>query len=107
MSVTFDDGRSFDLGCEYLRVHSPSAEVMGHAPGQEVLQTGKESVNIDNIEPVGHYAIKIHFTDGHNTGLYTWNYLYKLGENRERNWQAYLDALQAAGIKRQERQDAG
>jgi len=100
LSVGFNDGESFDLSCEYLRVHSPSAEVMGHGPGQEVLQTGKENVTIDDIEPVGHYAIKLYFSDGHNTGLYTWDYLYELGVNHDRYWQKYLDALNQAGIKR-------
>ena len=100
LSISFDDGKSFDLSCEYLRVHSPSAEVMGHGPGQEVLQTGKEDVTIDEVEPVGHYAIKLTFSDGHNTGLYTWDYLYDLGINHDRYWRKYLDALKQAGIKR-------
>ena len=100
LSVGFEDGKSFELSCEYLRVHSPSAEVMGHGAGQEVLQTGKENVTIDDIEPVGHYAIKLYFSDGHNTGLYTWDYLYELGVNHDRYWRKYLDALGKAGIKR-------
>lgn len=100
LSVAFDDGSSFDLSCEYLRVHSPSAEVMGHGPGQEVLQTGKEDVTIDDVEPVGHYAIKLYFSDGHDTGLYTWDYLYDLGVNHDRYWQNYLEALKKAGIDR-------
>lgn len=100
LSITFDDGKSFDLSCEYLRVHSPSAEVMGHGPGQEVLQTGKENVTIDEVEPVGHYAVKLYFSDGHNTGLYTWDYLYDLGVNHDRYWGKYLDALKQAGIER-------
>ena len=100
LSVTFDNGMSFDLSCEYLRVHSPSAEVMGHGPGQEVLQTGKEDVTIDDVEPVGHYAIKLYFSDGHDTGLYTWDYLYDLGVNHDRYWQNYLEALKKAGIDR-------
>ena len=100
LSISFNDGQSFDLSCEYLRVHSPSAEVMGHGPGQEVLQTGKENVTIDDVEPVGHYAIKLYFSDGHNTGLYTWDYLYDLGINYNRNWQGYLEALKKAGIER-------
>lgn len=100
LSISFDDGKSFELSCEYLRVHSPSAEVMGHGPGQEVLQTGKENVTIVDIEQLGHYAIKLHFDDGHATGLYTWNYLYELGINHENYWRKYLDALRAAGVKR-------
>lgn len=100
LSITFDNGKSFDLSCEYLRVHSPSAEVMGHGPGQEVLQTGKEDVTVNDIEPVGHYAIKLYFSDGHNTGLYTWDYLYDLGINHDRYWQNYLEALEKAGINR-------
>jgi DUF971 family protein len=100
LSITFDDGKSFDLSCEYLRVHSPSAEVMGHGPGQEVLQTGKENVNIKDIEPVGHYAVKLVFDDGHATGLYTWEYLYELGINYEQYWRNYLNALKKAGIHR-------
>ena len=100
LSISYDDGKSFDLSCEYLRVHSPSAEVMGHGPGQEVLQTGKENVTIDELEPVGHYAVKLYFSDGHNTGLYTWDYLYELGINHDRYWSKYLEALEQAGIKR-------
>ncbi len=99
--VGFDDGNSFELSFEYLRVHSPSAEVKGHGPGQEVLQTGKENVRIIEIEPVGHYAIRLIFDDGHDTGLFTWNYLYELGAARESRWQAYLDRLKAAGYARQ------
>lgn len=100
LSISFDDGETFDLECEYLRVHSPSAEVIGHGPGQGVLQTGKENVNIDNIEQVGNYAVKLLFDDGHDTGLYTWEYLYDLGINQEENWQKYLEALKVAGIER-------
>ncbi|MBF8268683.1 MAG: protein of unknown function DUF971 [Gammaproteobacteria bacterium] len=101
LSVSFDNGRTFELSCEYLRVHSPSAEVMGHGPGQEVLQTGKENVNIKDIEPVGHYAVKLLFDDGHSTGLYTWDYLYELGINHEQYWRNYLEALRKAGIRRE------
>lgn len=100
LSISFDNGRSFDLSCEYLRVHSPSAEVMGHGPGQEILQTGKQDVNIDDIEQVGHYAIKLHFDDGHDTGLYTWGYLYDLGIKKDEYWKNYLSALKKAGIDR-------
>jgi len=99
--VGFDDGLQFDLSFEYLRVSSPSAEVKGHGPGQETLQTGKENVQITAIEPVGHYAVRLIFDDGHDTGLYTWKYLYELGTERESRWQAYLDRLKAAGYARQ------
>ena len=99
--VAFDDGRSFEYTHEYLRVHSPSAEVKGHGPGQETLQTGKEDVQIVAIEPVGHYAVRLVFDDGHNTGLYTWTYLHELGQNMAQNWARYLDRLQAAGYARQ------
>lgn len=101
LEVHFDDGATFRLPCEYLRVYSPSAEVRGHGPGQEVLQTGKEQVNIVGIAPVGQYAVKLSFSDGHDTGLYSWDYLYELGENHQRLWQQYLDRLAAAGITRQ------
>ena len=101
LAVDYDDGSHFELSFEYLRVYSPSAEVKGHGPGQEVLQTGKENVQITALEPVGHYAIRIVFDDGHDTGLYTWNYLYELGAEREKRWQAYLDRLTAAGYPRQ------
>jgi len=101
LSISFDDGKTFDLSCEYLRVHSPSAEVMGHGPGQEVLQTGKENVNIMDIEPVGHYAVKLLFDDGHSTGLYTWDHLYDLGIHHDQYWHKYLEALRKAGIRRE------
>ena len=91
--LEYQDGKSFSLSCELLRVYSPSAEVRGHGPGQEILQTGKENVNIDAVEPVGSYALKLCFDDGHSSGIYTWDYLYQLGENRERHWQSYLAAL--------------
>jgi DUF971 family protein len=99
--IAFDDGNQFDLPFEYLRVNSPSAEVQGHGPGQEVLQTGKENVRVTAIEPVGHYAVRLVFDDGHDTGLYTWKYLYELGTDQERKWQAYLDRLREAGYARQ------
>ena len=100
LELAFDDGARFNLSCEYLRVHSPSAEVRGHGPGQGVLQTGKETVNITGIEPVGNYAVKLVFDDGHDSGLYTWDYLYKLGHQFDHNWQTYLDALAEAGYTR-------
>jgi DUF971 family protein len=100
LEISFDDGSTFNLPCEYLRVYSPSAEVRGHGPGQEVLQVGKEDVNITNIEPIGNYAIKLEFDDGHNTGLYSWDTLYQLGANHEALWQEYLTKLEQAGHKR-------
>ena len=98
--IAFDDGNRFELSFEFLRVHSPSAEVKGHGPGQEVLQTGKEHVRVTAIEPIGHYAVRLVFDDGHDTGLYTWKYLYDLGAERDSKWQAYLDRLKAAGYAR-------
>ena len=90
LQVTFDDGVVFELPFEYLRTHSPSAEVKGHGPGQEVLVIGKSAVGIRAIEPIGQYAVKLVFDDGHDTGLYTWKYLYELGRDREVNWARYL-----------------
>lgn len=101
LEITFDDGARFNLPCEYLRIYSPSAEVRGHGPGQEVLQVGKENVNITKIEPVGNYAVCLHFDDEHNTGIYAWETLYELGANYERYWAEYLAALEQAGHKRQ------
>jgi DUF971 family protein len=100
LEIHFDDGAQYKLPCEYLRVYSPSAEVRGHGPGQEVLQVGKEAVNITAIEPVGTYAVALHFDDGHNTGIYSWEYLYALGAEQDENWKRYLDRLEAAGHKR-------
>ena len=100
LEVSFEDGSSFKLSCEYLRVHSPSADVAGHGPGQEVLQVGKEDVNISAIEQVGNYAVKLVFDDSHSSGIYTWNYLYSLGKNYEENWQRYLQRLKEAGHER-------
>jgi DUF971 family protein len=87
--VSFDNGTRFELPFEYLRVHSPSAEVKGHGPGQEVLVVGKENVGIRAVEPIGQYAVKLVFDDGHDTGLYTWNYLYELGSDRDHKWAYY------------------
>ena len=98
--MSFDDGSRFLLPAEYLRVYSPSAEVRGHGPGQEVLQVGKENVNIGSIEPVGQYALRLVFDDGHSTGLYSWELLYDLGRNQQQYWQDYLDALARAGYQR-------
>ncbi len=100
LEVSFDDGHSFTLSCEYLRVYSPSADVRGHSPEQAVLQLGKEKVNINDIEAVGNYAVKLVFDDGHDTGLYTWDYLYELGTRHTEYWRRYLAALSAAGVER-------
>ena len=100
LELSFDDGFSCSLPCEYLRVYSPSAEVRGHGPGQEVLQTGKEDVSITDIRPVGNYAVKLVYDDGHDSGLYDWDYLYALGRDQEANWQNYLDRLAKAGVER-------
>jgi DUF971 family protein len=100
LEITFDDGEHFELSCEYLRVYSPSAEVRGHGPGEETLQIGKADVNIDKIEPVGTYAVVLRFDDGHDTGIYSWEWLYYIGKNHDRLWQEYLDRLEKAGKKR-------
>ena len=99
--VAFDDGTSFTLAAEYLRVESPSAEVKGHGPGQEQLVTGKQGVLIERLEPIGTYAVRIHFNDRHSTGLFTWSYLAKLGREHDTTWQQYLAKLQAAGASRE------
>jgi DUF971 family protein len=101
LEIAFDDGASYQLPCEYLRVYSPSAEVAGHGPGQEVLQVGKKNVGISELVPVGSYAVQINFDDGHDTGLYTWENLYRLGKNQSALWQQYLDRLAAAGASRE------
>jgi DUF971 family protein len=100
LDVAFDDGRRFELSCEYLRVYSPSAEVRGHGPGQETLQTGKREVGITGVEPVGAYAVKLNFSDGHDTGIYSWDYLYDLGAKFDSNWKSYLARLEQAGATR-------
>jgi DUF971 family protein len=100
LDIAFDDGKSFSMPVEYLRVFSPSAEVRGHGPGQEVLQTGKSQVNISAIEPIGMYAVKFVFSDGHDTGIYSWEYLYDLGAKHESNWKSYLARMQQAGKSR-------
>jgi DUF971 family protein len=105
ITLEYEDGTSFDLPFEYIRVFSPSAEVRGHGPGQEVLQTGKENVRVESIEPVGHYALRLFFDDGHDTGLYTWEYLYELGMNQTEKWQDYLGRLEASGHHRRESTD--
>ncbi|WP_292994342.1 DUF971 domain-containing protein [Nitrosomonas sp.] len=101
LDITFSDGKKFQFSCEFLRVHSPSAEVSGHGPGQEVLQTGKKMINIRKIEPIGNYAIQLHFTDGHNTGLYSWDLLYNYGLNQDKIWQRYLQRMEEAGASRE------
>lgn len=95
LEVTFEDGSRFELPFQYLRVYSPSAEVKGHGPGQETLVLGKEAVGIRAVEPVGQYAVKLVFDDGHDTGLYTWKYLYELGRDRDANWSRYLARVEA------------
>ena len=100
LEIAFSDGQRFSLSYEFLRVHSPSAEVRGHGPGQEVLQVGKRDVGVAGVEAVGHYAIRPSFTDGHNTGIYSWDYLHELGRNQGELWQRYLDRLKRAGQSR-------
>ena len=101
LEVAYADGDRYQLPCEYLRVYSPSAEVRGHGPGQEVLQTGKRMVGISAIEPVGNYALQFTFTDGHDSGIYSWSYLYELCVEQERLWNAYLAQITAAGASRE------
>ena len=101
LEIAFSDGRSFRLPYELLRVYSPSAEVRGHGPGQEVLQVGKRAVEIRALEPVGSYAVQPQFSDGHSTGIFSWDYLYELGENQEKYWSQYLEKLAAAGASRE------
>ena len=100
LEVNFESGERFQLSFEYLRVYSPSAEVQGHGRGQEVLQFGKENVQVNAIEPIGHYAVRLMFDDGHNTGLYTWKYLFELGTEYAAKWQHYLDRLAQYGYER-------
>lgn len=101
LEVAFNDGSRFEMPCEYLRVFSPSAEVRGHGPGQEVLQVGKKNVEIKAIEPVGQYAVTLVFSDGHDSGIYSWDYLYDLGRKQDFYWQAYLRRLEEAGESRE------
>ncbi len=100
LEISWPDGKTHVMSCEYLRVYSPSAEVRGHGPGQETLQVGKENVNITAIEPIGHYAVKLVFDDNHDSGLYDWNLLYDLGENKEKYWAEYLEKLAKRGYER-------
>ena len=100
LELAFDDGRQGCLSCEFLRVYSPSAEVRGHGPGQEKLQTGKREADITAIEQVGNYAVRLVFSDGHDSGIYSWDYLYELLRDHDSLWQQYLDRLAAAGAAR-------
>ena len=100
LEIAFSDGRSFSLSFEFLRVFSPSAEVRGHGPGQEVLQTGKRNVDIVSLDPVGSYAVQPTFSDGHATGIFAWDYLYSLGTDHDRKWAEYLKALAESGASR-------
>ena len=101
LEIAFANGRHFRLPYEFLRVHSPSAEVRGHGPGQETLQTGKRDVTIANVEPIGHYALRPTFSDGHDSGIYSWEYLYDLGVRQDELWQRYVERLAAAGASRE------
>jgi DUF971 family protein len=100
LEIAFSDGRAFKLPYEFLRVHSPSAEVRGHGPGQETLQVGKREVTIAAVEPVGHYAIQPKFSDGHESGIFSWDYLYELGCEQDALWERYLQKLATAGASR-------
>ena len=102
LEISFAGGKSFSLSCEFLRVYSPSAEVCGHGPGQEVLQAGKKNVEITRIEPVGVYAVQFSFSDGHDTGIYSWDLLYDYGLHQEEMWQHYLKRLEQAGASREQ-----
>ena len=100
LEISFDNGENFNLPCEYLRVYTPSAEALGHGSGQEILQVGKEKVSISDIKPIGNYAIKPVFSDGHDTGIYSWDLLYRLGVDYKTLWADYLQRLEAAGHQR-------
>ena len=100
LEISFSDGQTFRIPFELMRVYSPSAEVQGHGPGQEVLQTGKRNVELAGLEPVGNYGVKPTFSDGHDSGIYTWDYLYQLGAQQDRFWADYEARLQAAGVDR-------
>jgi DUF971 family protein len=101
LEIDFDDGRTFRLPAEYLRVESPSAEVQGHGPGQKQLVAGRAHVGILRLEPVGNYAVRIEFDDLHDTGIFSWRYLYELGQEQEERWRRYLEALERAGLSRE------
>ena len=100
LEIAFANGCTFRLPYELLRVYSPSAEVRGHGPGQETLQAGKREVTINNVEPIGHYALRPTFSDGHDTGIYSWDYLYDLGVRQDELWRRYLERLEEAGVSR-------
>lgn len=106
LEIAFSDGTRFKLPYEFLRVYSPSAEVRGHGPGQEVLQIGKKSIEVKGVEPVGSYAVQLTFSDGHDTGLYSWDYLHELGENYVELWDRYMKRMEAAGASREPLADA-
>lgn len=101
LEVAFENGERYKLPCEYLRVESPSAEVQGHGPGQRILVPGKKHVNINSIEPVGNYAVQLHFDDGHNTGIFSWTLLRELGQSFDTRWTAYQKALDERGLSRE------
>lgn len=101
LEISFEDGKQFQFPCEFLRVYSPSAEVRGHGPGQETLQTGKKQVKITAVEPVGRYAVQLAFSDGHTTGIYSWDLLHDYGMRQDELWQQYLKRLDAAGASRE------
>ena len=101
LEIAFSDGQRFELSCEFLRVYSPSAEVRGHGTGQEVLQVGKKNVEITDVQPVGSYAVQLVFSDGHDSGLYSWDYLHDLGVNQEALWERYLERMNDAGARRE------
>ena len=105
LEIAYADGRSFKLPCEFLRVYSPSAEVRGHGPGQEVLQTGKKDIAITKIEPVGNYAVQLTFSDGHDTGIYSWDLLYEYGAQQDEMWRHYLKRLNETGASREPQPD--
>jgi len=101
LEISFADGKRFELPYELLRVYSPSAEVAGHGPGQEVLQVGKKDIDITHVEPVGSYAVQFVFSDGHDSGIYSWDYFYRLGMHQDEKWQNYLQRIQNAGASRE------
>ena len=101
IELEYGNGERYQLSYEFLRIASPSAEVKGHGPGQAVLQLHKENVLLDSIQPVGNYAVQLFFNDGHDSGIYSWQYLYQLATEKTQRWQAYLDQLAAAGVQRQ------
>jgi len=100
LELAYENGQHFELSCEFLRVFTPSAEARGHGPGQETLQTGKRNVGIEAIEPVGTYALKLVFSDGHDSGIYSWDLLYNLGLHRDELWREYLHQIEAQGLSR-------